>query len=718
MMGKAKLAGGVFAVTMLGMALFGSSCGQTPVNTPIRSFEGAQKVAVVCVQVNSARGAPLAGVPGGPGGVVALPQNDCAPVPANWNGGGLPNHLFALVTQTTRGELAVVDLTAGSIVDEDHSTPGINVIPVGTNPTDVVVAPDATVAFVSSAAPRAPAIYGVPTVQLLGDGIRPSQLPLTLTDLTACALPQPPLALAVTALPPADAGSMSASSYAIVALLGSATGAPATLVTIDPRRSGLVGGVRGALPACRVMGTAILSGEMPSSWAPGPTWPDGVPYIDGGAPSEALPLPGMLCSAALGSAGNAGPDAGMGAEAGSGEDAGVDVDAGAGSEQDAGAQGEANTDAGGGDGALPLAFGPLSPPSPRSMAIRSDVPLVYVADDAVPLIHVIDVSDPTAPHEMAPLIATSVVEPTRRVRVGGIALSPPTRDYKVYLYAIDAGDGSLMVYDVTDPSTSPHVPLLRPHAALNPFSPPDRLTFASPVATLAFVQHDWPVPASLVASSDPIHAYSGLLCNPNPNAHPAPSVFDDLGAAYRVDQASQIQAQGSALNFPTRLRGIFAFVTLTNGTIVTVDVDDWDAPCRRPDPMSTGSVTDPSDPTQRYAGSALGALAIPEPAPAPGDLNPYHAPITYQNRSLPESPAVTLEPFFPVSAPNRVRSSTLLRNDPTSGDHAPNLTATPTLVDVNGSPVASAGATGFSPSLLPTSLEAGETDPTLVQNPT
>ncbi|MGH7296039.1 MAG: hypothetical protein ACRELB_13945, partial [Polyangiaceae bacterium] len=131
-----------------------ASCSQTPVNIPVRTFELAQRMDVVCVHVNDDSGNALPGPP------QPVPENQCAQVGVNVNGAALPYHLFAAVTQLGRGELAVVDLTAGWVVDEDRSTPGINFIPVGRIPTDVVVAPDAQMTFVASADPSKPAIYG------------------------------------------------------------------------------------------------------------------------------------------------------------------------------------------------------------------------------------------------------------------------------------------------------------------------------------------------------------------------------------------------------------------------------------------------------------------------------------------------------------------------------------------------------------------------------
>ena len=200
---------------------------------------------------------------------------------------------------------------------------------------------------------------------------------------------------------------------------------------------------------------------------------------------------------------------------------------------------------------MPAAFSTLDQPHPKAMAMRDDVPLLYVTDDALPLIHVIDLTDPTSPREQAPLLATSILAPQRRVSVGALAISPPTHDYKRYLYAVDATDvlSSVMVFDITDPVASPHQPLQRPHPELNPFTPPDRLAFSAPVATLAFVQHDWPLP-SPNEPTNPVHQYTGLLCNPNPNAHPDPTTFLDRGAYYRRRPGGDHPALGRGGELP------------------------------------------------------------------------------------------------------------------------------------------------------------------------
>ena len=52
-------------------------------------------------------------------------------------------------------------------------------------------------------------------------------------------------------------------------------------------------------------------------------------------------------------------------------------------------------------------------------------------------------------------------------------------------------------------------------------------------------------------------------------------------------------------------------------------------------------------------GTFTGELDVPQPAAtSTSDLDPYHVPLAYSNDpSLAEAAAVTLEPFFPVSAP-------------------------------------------------------------------
>jgi len=171
-----------------------ASCGQTPTNVPVRTFEGAGRMDVLCMQVLSTdpqtSGTPIPATP--------VPLDNCGPVAAGTTDTStLFFHLIAVVTQTFRGELAVVDLTAGHVVDTSRSLPGINFLPVGQNPTDVVVTPDASRVFVSAAETNKPAIYEIPSARLLGDSeilAEPTQAAeqTSLPSWPSCGLPQAP----------------------------------------------------------------------------------------------------------------------------------------------------------------------------------------------------------------------------------------------------------------------------------------------------------------------------------------------------------------------------------------------------------------------------------------------------------------------------------------------------------------------------------------------
>lgn len=712
-----------------GISAAATSCSQTPTNVPVRTFQQATKMDVVCLRVNDENGNALPASQLKP-----VDRDTCTIVAAGGSGAAQQYHLYAVVIQSTPGEVAAVDLTNGNVVDEDHATPGINFIPVGAVPTDITVPRAGDMTFVSSADPNKPAIYAIDNRRVLGDstGVNP-QRPLTITDLPACSLPQPPGALAVAQLTP--------TSYVVLVQLRGWGGQPAQIIALDPRPlmrgagvdAGAVadGGSAGVVPPgslepCTALGSVTLAGTLPASWTPAPPWPDGVPYVQGPTIPPPAPDGGGMADAGEDAESDSGPMQGV-PETGGGVIIPDDAEP---PPVPPGAQCVNTVYVP--DGGIPLAP-PLGAegPAPGAMTMRVDRPLLYVADGALPMIHVIDVSDPAHPVEQSPLLATSLRSPGKPIGVGSLAVSPATRDGTVYLYATDTSDGTLMVFDVTDPASSVRTPMLRPHPELNPFQPLDRIAFSGPVASVIFVEHDWQLPSQ----ADDNHYYGGILCNPNPAAHPNQSTFNSKGAYYRADQAGAIETNGTVEGFPGRLRGIFAFATLSNGNIVAVDVDDWDAPCRRPDPMADwnpvfdlqGHPYASNIPNDAGPGWKTGLLAVPQPdagtSPDGGpDLDPYHAPLTYQSTkgavSLAGSAAVTLEDFFPVSAPNRLRSNFLLVNDPNSGNHAPNLVSAPTLTDATGATVQTGPQSPGNPVILPTALLRGWVDPDLVENPT
>ncbi len=638
------------------------ACSQTPTSVPVRTFERAQRMDVACVQLYDA-------VPNGfleAREPLGRPQGECAPVAPTLAGGSFQKQLFALVTQTTRGELAVVDLSAGTLVDQSRAIPGVNFIPVGALPTDIATAPDGKMVFVSSAETNKPAIYGIPTRRILGDtdGFPHDSEPASLASWPVCALPQNPGSITIvprssTAVTGGTSGSSNADppDYEIVVVLPGDRRHSAKVVALDPRpfvRGGLrrkdgqpdygsdtsvsVGPVLqpGSLAECPILSAVELEGAegVPTSFVPGQRWDRGVPYVDGGVDlSCSRPASAARCAAAP----CCGAEGGL--ETGEAPDGGACAPA-----LDSGLDEEAKRDA----GSVPFELGPLDPP--RLVSVVRDEQTLYIADEALPFIHVLDMSTPGQPRELPPLLATSVTDPGRRVKVQSLAISPPTRDYKRFLYAVDQSDGSIMVYDVSAPNleTRARTPERRPFPELNPFQPSDRIAFNSPVVAIAFARHD--VPLTKVNGSRLPSAASGLLCNPNANVDASPQA--DLGFYYRADSTDVDQLIG-----PRRLRGVFAFATLANGQVITINVDDWDAPCRRPVDMS--AATSDVTPAQPLASSA-------------SDLDPYHAPIT-------GALSVTNEGFFPMSAPHSLRSEVLVRDDARTGNLLPRLQTIPTV---------------------------------------
>jgi hypothetical protein len=283
------------------------ACSQAPTEVQVRTFERAARTDVVCLQIYDPSN-PNTPVPFGDG-PHPVPEQQCAPVAVGGNGSGLYNQLFALVTQTTRGELAVVDLSSGIIQDQRLAIPGINFVPVGGLPSDVAVTPDGFMAFVGAAEVNKPAIYGVPTYRLLGDSPGFNTAPLTLPELPVCALPQNPGSLSVVprlaAAQGADAGPHDAVNYDLVAVLPGDRRSAGKIVVIDPRpflraiprafeQNALnlgpspvlaPGGAGGAaLPPCPITAAIELVGgdAVPPTFQPGVRWDEGVPYVDGG----------------------------------------------------------------------------------------------------------------------------------------------------------------------------------------------------------------------------------------------------------------------------------------------------------------------------------------------------------------------------------------------------------------------------------------------------
>lgn len=568
------------------------------------------------------------------------------------------NRLVGFVSQGIRGEVAVLDLSGQRAIDVELGIPGVTSIPVGANVRDLATGADGRLLFVSSGDPKKPAIYALPTERVLGPLDEVTALearpPLVLASWPACALPEEPGA--ITVVPHPERAETEAPYDIVVALPGrEGRDGGGKLVILDPRPFARGAGLDtstgstvapGSLAACPIVGTIGLDARAPARLAPTRAWGNGVEH--GTVDTSTIAPPVAVGCTAI-----------------------------------------APTDP------PTLAFAPGA--RAAAGAIERAGNLLFVADESLPVVHVIDVTNPAAPLEREPLVLTKSRKTTRASGVPAIALGPVTRRYTRPLYAVDGEDGSLAVFEI-DANTGREAqqPLRRPNPELNPAQPVDRIAFSSPIRTLAMARHD--VPVDKTAAGDLVASATGLLCNPSPNAVDANGGYRDLGAAYRANDPNARVALG-----PSRLRGVFGFVGLASGQIVILDIEDWDAPCRRPDPMDADS---------KLAASPF--VVAQTPPTSRDDLDPYHVPFSYVSGSTMLGSPVSGEAVFPVSAPNRPRSRLLLRSDAAGGSRLPYLAQAPLLSDGSASLPTTGPSADQSPALRPTAPDVGVADPAWV----
>jgi hypothetical protein len=512
---------------LVGAALPWAGCTQQTTTVPVRSLERSGRASFVCLRTNAAVA---------PGAQLESCFNMATP-PAVTDYSTGP-HVIGLVTQTTRGEVAVVDVSSQAVLDADNTIPGYNFLPIGAVPTDIVSTPGGNATFVASADPLRPGIYGIPSVRLPGqlEAAKP-----TLASWPACSLRDVPSSLVIVAdSTGAHPGRCDASTPATVPApdvdLSSETAVfgrlkiVATLpdvgeiVVIDAQE--LLARPPGSFDPCPIESTAITLQSVPP----------GAPDLDAGAGVATADV----------SASDGGASTSDGSSQGAGSDGGP-------------------VDLATCSGRVMASPPPSLAPHPVDMALADDGRL-FVSDDSASVVHVMDVSDPCHVAERDPLLPYSAADPTRAVVTSSIAVSPLTTDQKRYVYAVDAkGNGSVMVFDVSSDSTTRR-PILRPNPQYNLFEPPDRLVFSSPVTSLAFATRELPQPSTTTGVVP-----RGVKCDP------AVAVSDTTNPAYNYRPVDFTSGAG-----PRVLRGTFAFVSLTSGRLAVVDLDDFDAPCRRP----------------------------------------------------------------------------------------------------------------------------------------
>jgi len=469
---------------------------------------------------------------------LGLPLDACRARSPNEETGTLVPHLYALVAQPTRGEVAVLDLFDQTVVDADPARPGFNFLPVGARPVDIVATSQSTASFVAVAEPGRPGVYALPAPRLRG--ANPDLL-----SWPACSLPAAPGAMTLVASPSNSADACPGPNFASDTL--SDQGDPAhpngdlrleaqgaqklyvtlpnlgELLVLDAQK--ILDRPRGSFDLCPIERRFRLATTPPpalsqNDQAPLPT--DPAPPTPTATSAPVCPAPPAVTTSAA-------------------------------------CQGVSEPNV-----AYPDSF------SSQPVALVTADNRLYIADRGVPLVHVFDTSDPCAPIELPGLQPTSVDEPTRPVVTSTLAVSPLTTDNQRFLYAVDATRGSVMVFDITKPDGS-RTPLVRSRPDLLPLSAPDRLALNAPVRSVTFTRIE---PYDANEATGGVYT-GGITCDPQRGAS-TPGARFQTNADFTVGAA------------PTRLRGTFAVLTLMSGQLVVVDVDDLDAPCRRAQGVGLG----------------------------------------------------------------------------------------------------------------------------------
>lgn len=479
-------------------ASLSSACSETPVSFPLRSLERSGEVSFICV---------------GPNGE-GYDLNACPDFENTENA----RHMLALVTQTLRGEVAIVDLSAGKVVDLDRSTPGYGFIPVGGNPVDIVSTPGGVATFVGVAEVGKEGIFAIPSTCA-----KPPAHDLV--TWPACALPAAPGEMAILVDPAQSDGTVratcegpytedAATPGVALAATRSDCAADLALETVSPgRRKILV--TLPTLGQYAIIDAQELLDRTPGSFdqCPVEKYVDFMDEVPAGT-KLVQKVPADLQSSCVPSE---------------------------------------------------LEYGP--PPEQASMPGGIDLSdgRLFVADRGNPLVHVIDVHDPCTPIEQPPFVALSYDAPNRPdITTSHVAISPPTTDGSRFLYAVD-GDGNVMIFDAT-PGHGDRTPIVRSGSPRLPFEPPDRIQFDSPARDVTFALRD--VPA---ADPETGVAAIGTYCDPDPNLLAGAT----SGTKYRPN--GDFSGGARAHN----LRGVFGFIMLASGQVAVIDVEDFDAPCRR-----------------------------------------------------------------------------------------------------------------------------------------
>ena len=591
---------GISSLAAITLAL---GCQQTTTPPPLRSLAQSGSLSMVCRDMVTGQGQDIKGCPD--------------PRAANTtNTSTTGRHTLLMVTQTGRGEVAVVDMTNQRIVDEDPSIPGTEFLPIGAMPVSIASTPGGASTFVATAEHDREAIFVLPTSCIMPPGA--NEPPRDLTQWSACKLPA----------------------------------APGEMVIVPDATIDSSGGYRQACPADSVAEVNDVNrSDCPADW-------DADERIDPPGRRKlliTLPTLGGVALLDARSLYNLQPGSFQPCVIERWLELSKQVPTNVSQEIPDDLKAPPNC-------SIPnrYSFGPPQSgyvSQPAGIAFKDGQ--LYVADLGVPVVHNLDLADPCNPRELAPLVPSSINEPARSVFTSDVAVSDLTRDGKQrFVYAVDDYQGSLMAFDVS-PGSQQRSPLVF-SASYLPFDPPDRIRTSisnARVRDLMFVTHDVPF-----VNPDTTSASTGVLCDPSP-------LLDTTvpAAEYRT---SSDYTRGAA---PSKLRGTFAVVALTDGNVGVVDVEDFDTPCRRPVDVNQpwrGCIESVSQPYRTSSGSRTvsdeASCRVVEPHRArSGRFVATNSTVGTGAPSLPTFPALTSP------------SGELAAGSSSQGSHAPKLLAVP-----------------------------------------
>lgn len=640
---------GVLLAAIAGPLAASGGCNTQSVDTALRALEESGRISFVCLG-DPEQGSPLLPLAtcrnarseaacdfasGGTGGTAGA-GGEAGTAGAGGGDGaatGTP-HLYGLVTQTFRGEVAVLDLTTQDndrIVDQDPTVPGPSFLPVGGQPVGIVSTPGGTATFVTVAEVGREGIFGIPSTRLLRprksaedsntctntwEGMPP---PPRISSWPACSLPAAPGEPILVNDPADDEGRERASCDDLYDT--PVTGSPNGDLTAEGEgRQKLV------VPLPALGGIAIIDAQRlldrpDGSFDPCPI--DRWVLLDSEVPPVSPPQPGSgsACTSL------APPEPGV------------------------------------------VAGSPL----PSGMAYAEGS--LYVSDLALPLIHRLVMDSPCEPVSLPPLLPFALEEPSRIVTTSRVAVTPrPTAGLERYLYANDVGEGTVMVFDVSDDATT-RTPLVRQHPEWTPLQPRDRLRFVSAPRDLIVVSRDFPVetPGTGVATE-------GIACDPDPALPCCDATRPDQCKASDADCDLSTQYR-PALDYstgagPFRLRGTFGFVLLTNGQLEIIDIEDLDAACRaptQPDPLLGCDTVPCFDDADCPDDSVFQCTDTGDPAVA-----------GFCQRKAGQELVSSNESSCNIVTPNTLRSSVFVVDDSQVGYNRPGLASFPLLFDSTG----------------------------------